>query len=219
MIFLIHGADVVLSRKRLEEIRYKYPDGVTSLVSKDVDYDQLPLLFSTISMFEGNRVVVVEGKLDNKRLDAKMFDGTDVDLVVWVGEKLRANDGLISSVKELKGSIEFFDAKVDITIFPFLDAISARQRKSALSEYLKLQKTGSEPIYILTMLVWQFRNVIVPENASGFVQKKALEAKKNFTFEELRRVYYQLLQMDIQMKTGEGIPEVLLDQFIFKVTK
>lgn len=219
MIFLIHGADVVLSRKRLEEIRYKYPDGVTSLVSKDVDYDQLPLLFSTISMFEGNRVVVVEGKLDNKRLDAKMFDGTDVDLVVWVGEKLRANDGLISLVKELKGSLEFFDAKVDITIFPFLDAISARQRKSALSEYLKLQKTGSEPIYILTMLVWQFRNVIVPENASGFVQKKALEAKKNFTFEELRRVYYQLLQMDIQMKTGEGIPEVLLDQFIFKVTK
>lgn len=220
MIYLLHGADVVSSRKRLEELRLKYSsDSVQTIPAKEIDYSQFPLLFSTVSMFDEKRVVIVEGKLDTKQFDGKMIAGSDVDLIIWIGEKLRANDGLLSLMKEVKGSVEFFDEKVDLTVFPFLDAVVSRNRKVALTEYLKLSKSGSEPIYLMTMLVWQFRNLLVPENASGFVQKKAFEAKKRFTFEELRRIYYQLLQMDIAMKTGEGVPGALLEQFILKVTR
>lgn len=219
MIYLFHGADVVSSRNRLEEIRQKFPDGVTFLIAKEIDYSQFPLLFSTSSMFEEKRIVVVEGKLDSKQFDGRVLERTDVDLVVWVGEKLRSNDGLISLVKGMKGLVEFFDEKVDISIFPFLDGVASRNRRVALTKYMKLVKAEQEPIYLLTMLVWQFRNLLVPENASGFVQKKAQEFKKNFTFEELRKIYYQLLQMDTQMKTGDGVPEVFLEQFILKVTR
>ncbi len=220
MIYILHGADVVSSRLRLEQLKSQYSaDAIQSLVSKEIDYSQFPLLFSTVSMFGDKQAVVVEGKLDAKQFDGKKLASSDVDLIVWMGEKLRANDGLMQLAKDLKGEVELFDEKVDLTIFPFLDAVVSRNRKLALMEYLRLIKAKQEPIYLLTMLVWQFRNVIVPENASGFVQKKAMEAKNKFSFEELRRIYYQLLQMDVQMKTGEGIPEVLLEQFILKVTK
>jgi DNA polymerase III delta subunit len=220
MIYVIHGTDIVASRKRLSELRGVYsPDAVQSLISKDIVYSQFSLLFSTMSMFGEKRVVVVEGKLDGKLVDVQQIVNSDVDLVVWVGEKLRANDGLLTLVKDAKGQVDYFEEKADLTIFPFLDAVVSRNRRAALVEYMKLMKLKSEPIYLLTMLVWQFRNLIVPENASGFVQKKALEAKNRFTFEELRKIYYQLLQMDIAMKTGSGVPEVLLEQFILKVTK
>lgn len=220
MIYVIHGVDVVASRKRLGELRGEYSaDDIQIFSAKEIEYSQFPLLFSTMSMFGEKRAVIVEGKLDSKEVDVASVMKSDVDLIVWVGEKLRANDGLLTMVKEAKGQVDFFEDKVDLTIFPFLDAVASRNRRAALTEYMKLLKSKSEPIYLLTMLVWQFRNIIVPENASGFVQKKAMDAKNRFSFDELRKIYYQLLQMDVAMKTGDGVPEVLLEQLILKVTK
>jgi DNA polymerase III delta subunit len=192
---------------------------VQTFSAKELDYSQFILQFSTSSMFSEKRLLIVEGKLDSKQLTAQALKLTEVDLVVWMAEKLRANDGLMGLAKELKGTVEFFEEKVDLTVFPFLDGVAGRNRRFALMEYLKLRKAGSEPIYLLTMLVWQFRNLLVPENASGFVQKKAMEARAKFSFEELRKIYFQLLQIDTALKTGEGVGDVLIEQFILKVTK
>jgi DNA polymerase III delta subunit len=220
MIYLLHGNDIVSSRKKLEEVKSKYDStGISVLSAKDLDYSQFPLLFSTVSMFDEKRLVIVEDKLDSKLFDLNSIVKSDVDLVIWIGSVLRSNDALIGAVNKVKGKVELFEEKPDLSVFPFLDSVASRRRVVALREYLKLKQEGNDPIYLVTMLVWQFRQIIVPEMASGFVKKKVEGFKANFTFEELRRIYYLLLQMDVQLKTGEGVPDVMVEQFIFKVTK
>ncbi len=220
MIFLLHGSDVVSSRKKLEELKGKYPpSGMIMLSGRDIDYSQFPMLFSTVSMFNEKRVVVVEEKIDNRQFDLKAVSNSEVDLIIWVSTSLRSNDGLISEIVKLSGKVEHFDEKPDLSVFPFLDAVGRRQRVLALREYLKLKEEGQNPIYLVTMLVWQFRQIIVPELASGFVKKKVELFRSNFSFDELRKIYYLLLNIDLQLKTGEGVSEILVEQFVFKVTK
>lgn len=204
----------------MSQLRHGYSaDYVSTFDAKSIDYKSFPLLFSTVSMFGDKSLVVVEGKLDGKQVDLSKLMSSEVDLVVWVGEKLRANDSLLTTIIKLKGSVEVFDEKIDARIFPFLDAVSQRNRKAALRELSALFSSGSDPIYITTMLVWQFRQIIAPEMASGFVKKKVEMVKKNFSFEELRRIYYQLLQTDVALKTGEGVGEAMLEEFVWKITK
>lgn len=220
MIYLLHGNDVVSSRKKLEELRSGYEaTAVTVLTAKEIDYAQFPLHFSTMSMFDDKRLVVVEDKLDPKQVDLASIAGSGVDLVVWIGSVLRSNDALIGAINKVKGKVEVFEEKPDLSVFPFLDAVASRKRIIALREYMKLKAEGSDPIYLVTMLVWQFRQILVSELASGFVKKKVEMFKANFTFEELRKIYYLLLQMDVQLKTGEGVAEVMVEQFVYKVTK
>jgi DNA polymerase III delta subunit len=220
MIYLLHGSDLTASRKKLISLKEKYaPESVTTLLAKEIEYSNFPLLFSTVLMFGEKQLVVVEGKLDVKLVDLEKINKAENDLVVWLGEKLRANDGLIGVVNKVGGKVEVFEEKEDARIFPFLDAVVMRNRKLALRELVELLNNGAEPIYLNTMLVWQFRQLIVPELASGFVRKKIDQVKGNFTFEELRRIYYSLLQMDVQLKTGEGVPEALVQQFVWKITK
>jgi DNA polymerase III delta subunit len=220
MIYLLHGGDLVESRKRLSVLRHGYLDSdVRVLEGKSLDYSAFPLLFSTVSLFEGKSLVVVEGKIDVKLFDLARISKSDVDLVVWVGEKVRANDSLLTVVGKIGGKVELFEEKVDDRIFPFLDAIVSRNRKVALRELSSLFRDGRDPIYITTMLVWQFRNILAPELTSGFVRKKVDMVKKNFSFDELRKIYYLLLTSDVQLKTGEGVGEALIEEFVWKVTK
>jgi len=220
MIYLLHGNDIVSSRERLGVLRKSFVGGsITTLVSKDIDYQQFPMLFSTSSLFGDKQYVIVEGKIDHSEIDFKKVFESDVDLVIWVGEKVRANDGLIKVINELKGKVEIFDEKIDSNIFPFLDAVALKKRKNALIEYHRLLDSGSDPIYIHTMLVWQFRMLLVPDLASGFVRKKIDQVVGSFEFEELRKIYYMLLLLEVQLKTGEGIPDAILEQFVYKVTR
>ncbi len=220
MIYLLHGNDVVSSRKKLEELRSEYePTSISVLAAKEIDYAQFPLLFSTMSMFDEKRVVVVEEKPDPKQLDLNSISTSGVDLIIWVGSVLRSNDALIGAITKAKGKVEVFEEKPDLSVFPFLDAVASRKRIIALREYMKLKAEGNDPIYLVTMLVWQFRQILVPEMANGFVKKKVESFKANFSFEELRKIYYLLLQMDVQLKTGDGVAEVMVEQFVYKVTK
>jgi DNA polymerase III delta subunit len=220
MIYLIHGNDIVSSRERLIGLKKSFIGGtINSLVAKEIDYKQFPILFMTDSLFGEKQYVVVEGKLDHSAFDWKSVTGNDVDLVIWVGEKLRANDGLIKTVNENKGKVEVFEEKIDSNIFPFLDAVVSKKRKNTFMEFQRLLDSGSDPIYIHTMLVWQFRMLLAPELASGFVRKKVDAVLSNFEYEELRKIYYMLLLIEVQLKTGEGIPEAILEQFLYKITR
>jgi DNA polymerase III delta subunit len=221
MIYLLHGGDLVSSRKKLEKIRSGYDrTNIEVFNSKDIDYPVFALQFSTISMFDNKRLIVVEGKIDPSQFDlGKIVSQKDVDLVIWVDSQLRSNDSLITQVTKHAGIVELYEEKPDAVIFPFLDAVAKRSRIAAMKEYSSLLESDQDPIYIHTMLVWQFRMLLAPEKASGFVKKKVAEFSRNFSFDELRKIYYLLLQIEIQLKTGEGIPHVLLEQFILKITR
>lgn len=108
-------------------------------------------------------------------------------------------------------------AKVDMNIFDLIDALGAKNHPKAMELLYKELKTGRDPYYILTMIIYLFRNlltikdlqkrshseseIIQKAKVHPFVVKKAL--KSPFQPEEATRVYSQLLALDTGFKAGQ----------------
>lgn len=111
-------------------------------------------------------------------------------------------------------------------IFSLIDALGERNTKRAhllLSELLSL---GENESYILSMIAYQIRNLLIikdllekekPLNLSGlhpFVLEKTRQQSKNFTKEQLKNIYGKLLETDYNIKTGRLKPYLALDLLI-----
>ncbi len=122
-------------------------------------------------------------------------------------------------------------ASLESNIFAIVDAVGARQKKQALSLLHQSLQLGSDPFYLFSMLVYQFRNMLrvsdfrenfgYPESEiirhsklHPFVVKKCLSQTKTLSFEKLAKLYQVLGKLDAKMKTGKIKPELALDMFI-----
>lgn len=132
---------------------------------------------------------------------------------------------------------EFIDARADDNIFNLVDAIVAKQPKEVFAMMRAQYNKGEDAGYIFAMLLRQFRILLQlrdvferEDNPTSdalakrlalhpFVVKKSLPLVKRYTMDELERIYRELLQLDIQTKTGRGDQSVLLDILVGKVTQ
>ncbi len=139
---------------------------------------------------------------------------------------------------EEKAIIEFSDLEILVKaqlkpyIFKTLDAVAAKNKKEAL-RLLHEHLSGQEnEFYILTMFVWQMRNLIRIKDlldrglASSAIAKKTkispFVVAKNLLFlrkvalADLRSIYDYLMELELAMKTGKIDSGLALDMFIFK---
>jgi len=123
--------------------------------------------------------------------------------------------------------------QIQVNIFKTIDAIAARDRKTALSLIHKQIEGGENPSYLLSMINFQFRNLLTikslieehkPYNLilkiSGlhpFVVRKSYEQAKKFTLQELKKIYQKIFQADLDIKTGRIGPETALDLLIAEI--
>ena len=107
--------------------------------------------------------------------------------------------------------------KMDLNIFDFVDAIAGKNKARAYEILFKEIKNGQDPYYLLTMIVYQFRNLIIVKDLQKqgcseleitrktkihpFVVKKAV--KSPIKFDEAVRTYGRLLAMDTGFKMGQ----------------
>ena len=126
--------------------------------------------------------------------------------------------------------------KFDDNIFNLIDALSNKNDKQTVKLLNDQLNSGASESYILSMLIRQFKillqikelsergerlsnyQVATELNIHSFTAQKALSQVRNFGLEELKTIYSQLLELDIQIKTGYTRPEVALDLFVAKVT-
>lgn len=127
---------------------------------------------------------------------------------------------------------------IDSSIFDFVDAISAKNTQKALGELNKLLMNNENENYILTMIIYGFRNIILVKSAyekekslqprSGqanykiasklkmhpFVVSKTLGIVDRFSFKQLQTIYEKLLSADLSLKTGRQEPKLLLEMLV-----
>ncbi|HUT22437.1 MAG TPA: DNA polymerase III subunit delta [Candidatus Bipolaricaulota bacterium] len=133
------------------------------------------------------------------------------------------------SVKDVEDLVK---GKFNDNIFDFVDALSVKNK--ALSGKLLADQLGSgaNQFYLLTMIVRQFRNILMikdvknsgrtssPEFAARelklhpFVAKKTWQQADRFTFEELKKIYSRLLSIEKKFKSTSWSPQLLLDLFV-----
>ena len=111
-------------------------------------------------------------------------------------------------------------AQVDQDIFRLVDALGQKNFKTALKETTRLEQTNGNEFYIFSMIVYQYRNLLIVKDlekrgirnawaiakASGlnpYVVQKTLAQTPRFTFLELKNAYATLLDFDGRLKTGK----------------
>lgn len=150
-------------------------------------------------------------------------------------------DQLICYVKDreiiLSDVQVFLDEKIDDSIFNLVDAIVGKQEKQVYKMIQEQYRRGEDAQFIFSMMLRQFRIMLElrdifekQDKVSSdmlaqklgihpFVVKKTLPFVRNYNMEKLKSVYKQLLEMDIQTKTGYGDSKVLLDLLVGKICR
>lgn len=141
------------------------------------------------------------------------------------------NSFKIIQLKDLKNTVS---SKVEQNIWQLTDALGQKNKKLALRLLCNQLKTGTNIDYLISMLAYQYRIIFriksyIKNNQiyshyqlakklslHPFVCQKGLQQEKNYTLEELKKIYNQLLTIDLLRKTKPINPEILLDLLIIK---
>ncbi len=170
--------------------------------------------------------------------DAKINTEVINKLIEYVGDDLwRMSNEIKKLVSFKKGNIiktEDIDllvrSKIDTYIFKTIDAISQKDKKQALKLLHEHLEKGDSPLYLLSMIGFQFRNLLIVQDLierrntydailkkSGlhpFVVKKSYFQAREFTINELKKIYQKIFQADLDIKTGRVEPEAALDLLV-----
>ncbi len=141
------------------------------------------------------------------------------------------SDGEASEKKILKPEdVELLVAqKVDLNIFDLVDAIASKNKVKAFDILYRELKTGRDSNYILTMIIFQFRNLLMVKDLASrslasdliskksglhpFVVRKAMRELGKYEMNDLKSLYGRLLNADIAFKNGK----VALDDSLFNL--
>jgi DNA polymerase-3 subunit delta len=120
--------------------------------------------------------------------------------------------------------------EISSDIFEFVESLANKQLEPALKALSKLITTGQNENYILTMIVWQYRQALLVRSLidqkkatagnagiSPYSFNKTLNISKKYRFEDLKYIYRRLEDFDYAMKTGELEPQVALELLATKI--
>lgn len=118
-------------------------------------------------------------------------------------------------------------------IFDFVDFIGQRKGAAAQRELNKLLDK-EEPLYVLGMMVRQFRYILLAKellelrrneaevahtlNLHHYPAGKVCAQSRNFSMLGLERIYHRLLECDAEIKTGRTDSAVALDVLVAELT-
>ncbi len=165
-------------------------------------------------------------------------------LAVNVGNNLDILDNELDKLVAFKengeGTIESSDVSrlspyvAEANIFDLVDALGNRNGKRASLLLQQKFNEGTEPFYLFSMFVRQFRLLIqVKELADAgyrpqgiareikqhsYVVGKLYQQARGFSMAELEQIYHHLLEIDIAAKTGEADMRTALDLLVANLT-
>lgn len=158
---------------------------------------------------EIKKLSIFKKKINNNQIDEKMnrIERKDIELLI--------------------------KPKIEVDIFKTIDALANKRKKQALLLLTKHIEKGDSPLYLLSMISYQFRNLLIIKdflekkkfykeivNISGlhpYVVKKTIAQAKGFSLEKLKKIFQKIFQIDINIKTGQIEPQIALNSLIAEI--
>ena len=123
--------------------------------------------------------------------------------------------------------------RIELDIFKTIDALASKNKRQALELIKKHIDGGDSPLYLLSMIAYQFRNLLVVKELASkglmyasivkrsglhpFVVKKNYFASSQFSFDELKHIYKKVFQIDSDIKVGKIEPETAVDLLVSEI--
>ncbi len=117
-------------------------------------------------------------------------------------------------------------SKIETDIFKTIDAIALKRKKQALNLLHQHLEKGDSPAYLLSMINYQFRNILAIKDLlekgqplsraklHPFVMKKSYQQAQQFSLGELKKIYRKIFEADYSIKTGKSEPQAALDLLV-----
>lgn len=145
-----------------------------------------------------------------------------------IGSNLALLDNELEKLILYKGDAEITATDVELlspylaeaSIFDLVDALGNRNEKKAAMLLQKKFNEGTDPFYLFSMFIRQFRLLIQVKEASqdgsrppaiskelkmhSFVVGKLYQQCQQFSLPQLEQIYRHLLDVDVQVKTGRN---------------
>lgn len=160
-------------------------------------------------------------------------------LIDFIGSDLWQMSNEIKKLATFKSLVDRDDVellvkpKIEADIFKTIEAIASKNKKRALKLLHNHLEQGDHPLYLLSMINFQFRNLLVIKDLvekyqpyysiikktklKPFVVKKSYQLANKFTLIELKKIYQKIFQVDLGIKTGRIEPETALDLLITEI--
>ncbi len=223
------GTNIVI----YEENKIKATDSLVKFLKKNAKAQEFAPL-------EGEKLKNwVKKEFSTYKADIK--SGVAEKLINFVGNDLWQMDNEIKKLVNYKfhRHIEEKDVdllvkpKIESDIFRTIDAMAQKNKRQALSFLHKHLEKGDNPLYLFSMINYQFRNLLIVKdlmernrpyyailktaNLHPFVVRKSYEQAGKFSFPELKKIYRKIFQVDLAIKTGKINPETGLDLLLSEI--
>ena len=123
--------------------------------------------------------------------------------------------------------------EMETDIFKTIDAIAQKNKEKAISLLHEHLEKGDSVFYLLSMINYQFRNILMVKELSEkgdpyslilqksklhpFVVKKSFSQARSFSLESLKKIYLKIFKADLDIKTGQAAPELALDMLVAEI--
>lgn len=120
--------------------------------------------------------------------------------------------------------------KIENEIFKTIDALASKNKKQALRLLHNHFESGDNALYLLSMVAYQFKNLLIIKEMmekhlpyqtivkkSGlhpFVVQKTYYLCGHFSMADLKKIYQKIFQADLDIKAGRIEPETALDLLV-----
>ncbi len=208
MIYILHGDDIVTSRKKLSELTSEFKS-VTYLDAEKIGNTDIVQTLSSSDLFLDKKCIVIEKilKLPKKELDAllELVDSFDssITLILWNNTELS---------KVFLG--KFKDATIESFILPklfftFLDNLSPNSVSQEIELLSRMVNVEAEQIFYA--MIKRIRNMLMIKSNSNsddltkmspWQLGKIKEQSLKWKVEELEKIYKDLFDLEVKMKSG-----------------
>ncbi|MDD5433217.1 MAG: DNA polymerase III subunit delta [Candidatus Pacebacteria bacterium] len=171
-----------------------------------------------------------------KQLDSYINEEAQKKLLEYTNSQTWALSNEIRKLSAFSSSITSKEIellvrpKPEAEIFKTIDSFFANSKKAALKELQKHLDIGESPFYLLSMLSYQIRNLLVVKIATErqdltfqelgihpFVFKKLTALSRSFSLVKLKGIFQNIFWTELQIKTGQNSPENALRQLLVMV--
>ena len=198
---LLHGPAKTASRKKLIELKQEFDQNNVVVFEEGLIIQTILGSLSTNSLFSDPQLVILENPPEDLNVELSIVN-SELSIVLWFDHELNLKKPIMDWVKKNKGEIAFFPEAREVSVFPFLDYLAAKDNK-AFSELNKLKSAGFEMQYFITMVFYLLRNLAAtPKNAPQFVKDKLQRQRKHFSLEKLTDLYREVIEIDFKIKSG-----------------
>ncbi len=208
-----------------EEQKLNEKDILVSYLKKNVKFQKFNLLPpAKIKAWTEKEIKKHKAEISNQGLEL-LTESNDL----WkINNEIKKLTSYSKKITE-KEVLLLTNRKIKSDIFKTIEAISQKDKSLALKLIHNHLEKGDSPLYLLLMIGYQFKNLIILKELeeqkisfrqSGlpfFVTKKTTPLLPRFSLKNLKKIYQKIFLIDTNIKLGKVEPEAGLEILIAEI--